>query len=135
MQFGQLLILAELLLIELESFTAHFEEIEDAHLIYELGRVVRVEQDILAQLATLQVLSHKPIAPSFLTAVFVPILLLLHLHALLGRALVFECDGEIYLFVEHLVDPFLVVVDDIQEVILGGLSGVDHVQVLHLAEN
>lgn len=135
MQFGQLFILAELFLIELESFAAHFEEIEDAHLIYKLRCVVRVEEDVLAQLATLQVFSHELIAPSFLTAVFIPILLLLHLHALLGRPLIFKSNGEIYLLIEHLIDPIFVVVDDIEEVILGSLSGVDHVQVLHLAED
>lgn len=135
MQFGQLFILAELFLVELEALAAHLEEIEDAHLIYEFGSVVRVEQDVLAQLATLQVFSDEPITPSVFTAVFVPVLLLLHLHALLGRAVVIECYGEIDLLIEYLIDPVFVVVDDIEEVILGSLPGVDHVQMLHLAEN
>ncbi len=43
MQFGQLLVLAEGLLVELETFTAHLEEVEDAHLVDQLGRVVGVE--------------------------------------------------------------------------------------------
>lgn len=49
--------------------------------------------------------------------------------------MIFKCDGEIYLLVEDLIDPVLVVVDDVEEVILGSLSGVDHVQVFHLAED
>lgn len=53
MQFGQLFILAELFLVELESLAAHFEKVEDAHLVYELGCVVGVEEDVLAQFAAL----------------------------------------------------------------------------------
>lgn len=48
--------------------------------------------------------------------------------------LVFESDGEVYLLVEEVIDLVLVVVYDIQVVVLGCLPGVDHVQVLHLAE-
>ncbi len=49
--------------------------------------------------------------------------------------MVVEGDGEVDLLIEDFIDSVLVVVDDVEEVVLGGLPGVDHVQVLHLTED
>ena len=140
MEFCELLVLAELFFVELESFAAHFEEVEDTHLVDEFGGVVGIEENVFSQFAPLQVLSHQLALAAVLVIVvvfvdvLVPVLLFWYFGVVLEGAVV-EGDGEVYLFVEQIVDPFAVVVDDIEVVVLGCFFGVDHVEVLHLGED
>ena len=45
-----------MLLLEFDAFAAETEKVEEPHFVDEFGGVVGVEQHLLAQLATLQVL-------------------------------------------------------------------------------
>lgn len=114
MKLCQLLIFPELLLVEFEPFAPHFEKVEYSHLVDKLCGVVGIEENVLTDLASLQVLSNKFIIGSFLfTLIFIPILFLLNLNILFRRSIVIKGDRKIYLFVEDLVNSFFIVVDDV----------------------
>lgn len=98
-KFSQLLVFAELLLVELQPFASHFEEVEDAHLVDELSGVVRIEENVLSKFASLQILSDE-LGFLLLVPILLSIFFLLDLGGLVERAAVLEGDGEVYLFVE-----------------------------------
>ena len=131
-QLSQLLIFPEILCFKFKPFASQSKQIEQSHLIDQLGCVVGIKEDILTYLAPIEILSYIFISSAFSVFIFSYILLFFDLDIGHFISWIFERYRKIYFFGKNVVDFLPVVVYNIKIVIFGSLSSVNHMQMFHL---
>ena len=110
-----------------DPFAAHSKEVEKSHLVDEFGGVIGIKEDVLAQLAFVEIFSHKP--TTIFRGIFTPVVRFIHFQTLLVFVVI-EGDGEVNLFRKDVIDLFSVIVDNVKVVIFCSLASVYHMKML-----